>query len=125
MGHGVSTLSDSQKACIAKEMREKYDSLDPSDKDAQVNLMKHYEEIMTKFQKNEDHSPLPTGKKKRMRRNRSFDNAKFLHSQSSQSSTKSDDDAERKGSHCLICFIHIFFRGFMGVCENSTVLYHL
>lgn len=90
MGSGASTLSNEQKATIAKEMKEKYESLDPAEQlTAQANLLKHYEELVAKCHADGDKKEeqttigLPPVKKlknakKKLGRLRSFENGNFL-----------------------------------------------
>lgn len=85
MGSGASTLTTEQKAEIAKEMKEKYESLGPDGQaTAQEDMMQHYEVLVAKVKAESESAPkigLPAGKKKlrkKIARMRSFENGKFL-----------------------------------------------
>mgnify|MGYP003384947618 CR=1 FL=1 len=101
MGSGASSLTNEQKAAITKEMKEKYESIDPADQPtAHENLQKHYEEIVAKFQAGEPSIGLGAGKKlrkakKKMARLRSFENGQFL-LENVAHEKKAKEDPDRK-----------------------------
>ena len=97
MGSGASSLTNEQKAAIAKEMKEKYESIDPAEQPtAQSNLMKHYEELVAKAQESKP-AGLAPGKKKKNRFPRmcSFENGQFLLVNVAHP-TKKDDSQEQE-----------------------------
>jgi hypothetical protein len=65
MGSGASSLTNEQKASIAKEMKEKYESINADEQaTSQEDLMKHYKILVEKHQTNtETNTETETGKK--------------------------------------------------------------
>jgi hypothetical protein len=69
MGSGASSLTNEQKASIAKEMKEKYESINADEQaTSQEDLMKHYKILVEKHQLNtetntETKTETETGKK--------------------------------------------------------------
>ena len=122
MGSGASSLTNEQKAQIAKDMKEKYESLDPSQQaTAQEDMMKHYEELVKKVQaeiKSEAQPVgLPKGKRKfkKIVRNRSFDNGNFLMMNTVNKMQPTEPKPDGKvltlfniPSHCLSCNVNNF-----------------
>lgn len=107
MGSGASTLTDEQKASITKEMKEKYESIDPAEQpNAQENLMKHYEELVKKMQAEKQSTGLQVvakKKKKRVARMRSFENGNFLLENVAQPKKEKDEEDRKCGTQgCIL-----------------------
>lgn len=85
MGSGASTLSNEQKAVIAKEMKEKYENISPEEQaNAHVHLMEHYEALVAKLHAEAEQQIGASGSgikkkpRKKIARLRSFENGNFL-----------------------------------------------